>query len=194
MARSDEQLMAAYVAGDTAAFRELFTRYAPLLQGVMRKRLGNAAEVDDLVQQTFLHLHRARHDFREGAKLRPWLFTIAFNLQRELFRRRTRRPEDPTDRANGFVGRPGGHDRVDAAKDLSHALDRLPPEQREVIILHWFEDLSFAEIATAVQASLSAVKVRAHRGYQSLRAMLENGNSKPSSDIRTEAGRSTEES
>jgi len=68
---SDEELMAAYIAGDKAAFRELFRRYAPLLQRAMARDLRSPEEANDLVQQTFLHLHRSRLDFEPGRKLKP---------------------------------------------------------------------------------------------------------------------------
>jgi len=86
--RSDEQLMSAYVAGDSAAFRVIFERYAPLLTRAMLRELYAREEASDLVQQTFLQLHRARKDFDPGQKLKPWIFTIALNLKREHFRRR----------------------------------------------------------------------------------------------------------
>ena len=171
---SDEELMQAYTTGDDAAFDELFTRYAPMLLRVIQRQLRSQEEANDLVQQTFLQLHRARHDFRSDAKLRPWLFTIALNLKREHFRRVKRRPEvelvldghaDPTALENGV-------DRYEAAKTLDYALEKLPETQREVIELHWFGEFSFNEIATLVGASLSAVKVRAHRGYRTLRETL----------------------
>ena len=84
--------MAAYVGGDRSAFAVLFERYAPRLLRLMQRDLGRGEDAHDLVQQTFLQLHRARRDFRAGAKLRPWLFTIALNLKRQHFRRQGRRP------------------------------------------------------------------------------------------------------
>jgi DNA-directed RNA polymerase specialized sigma24 family protein len=95
--RSDEQLMAAYVAGDGAAFRVIFERYAPVLMRAMLRELYVREEANDLVQQTFLQLHRARADFDAGQKLKPWIFTIAMNLKREYFRRKKRRPERSLD-------------------------------------------------------------------------------------------------
>jgi len=68
--KSDEELMAAYVAGDQAAFEELFRRYAPALLRVIGRQLSSPGEAHDLVQQTFLQLHRARYDFKPGARLR----------------------------------------------------------------------------------------------------------------------------
>src|SRR3982750_2320538 len=85
--------MAAYVAGDSAAFRVIFERYGPLLLRAMLRELYVREEANDLVQQTFLQLHRARADFDHGQKLKPWVFTIALNLKREYFRRKKARPE-----------------------------------------------------------------------------------------------------
>ena len=95
---SDEELMAAYIAGDRAAFRELFQRYAPLLERAMARDLRSTEEANDLVQQTFLHLHRSRLDFEPGRKLKPWIFTITLNLKREFFRRSKRRQKAATGR------------------------------------------------------------------------------------------------
>src|SRR5205823_3397947 len=84
--RTDDELMAAYLAGETAAFDELFRRYAlPLLRS-LRRRLP-AEDANDVVQQTFLQLHRCRFDYLPGAGVRPWIYTIAFNLQRRQARR-----------------------------------------------------------------------------------------------------------
>ena len=166
--------MAAYSAGDKAAFRELFQRYAPLLQRAMARDLRSAEEANDLVQQTFLHLHRSRLDFEPGRKLKPWVFTIALNLKREFFRRSKRRHETSLedDRvAEPFEG-PRGQERSDAARETARALRLLPAEHREVIELHWFGGLSFPEVAEAVGSTVAAVKVRAHRGYVALRAHL----------------------
>jgi RNA polymerase sigma factor (sigma-70 family) len=167
---SDEELMAAYVAGDERAFRALFERYADLLFAVLRRSLPQPEDARDLVQRTFLHLHRARLDYRAGAPVRPWLFTIAMNLKREHFRGRARRPEEPLATEPATSARD-----PEAIADDSHvrkALASLPDGQREVIALHWFAGLSFGEVAQIVGASLTAVKVRAHRGYGRLRELL----------------------
>ncbi len=166
--------MAAYVAGDKAAFRELFQRYAPLLQRTMARDLRTPEEAHDLVQQTFLHLHRSRLDFEPGRKLKPWIFTIALNLKREHFRRSRRRQETSLDddRAPEPFEGPRGQERSDAARETARALEGLPPDHREVIELHWFGGLSFPEVAEAVGSTVAAVKVRAHRGYVALREKL----------------------
>lgn len=177
---TDEQLMVAYASGDQSAFRELFRRYAPVLQRVMRHQLFRADDADDLVQQTFLQLHRSRHDFKAEYRLRPWVFTIALNLKREYFRRVGRRPEVLTEPEAVAEHLPGssGHGRTEAAQAVEYALRQLPEDQREVIALHWLADIPLPEVAGLVGASLSAVKVRAHRGYAAMRKALAAGNPK----------------
>ncbi len=172
--RSDEELMAAYVAGNAAAFRVIFERYAPLLLRAMLRELYMREEANDLVQQTFLQLHRARADFDASQKLKPWVFTIAMNLKREYFRRKKRRPERSLDAESTIEPAVAalGAARVEARHTLARVMQDLPADQREVIELHWFDGLEFPEVAQVVGASVSAVKVRAHRGYVRLRQAL----------------------
>lgn len=162
--------MAAYVAGDDGAFDELFRRYAPLLERAMRRRLPSASDAQDVVQQTFLQLHRARFDFDGSRRFRPWLFTIAFNLQRELSRSRARKPTTSLEPDHPSPARAASTD----VEDVHRALASLPEQTREVITLHWLEGLSFADVAILVGASEGAVKVRAHRGYEALRRFFEH--------------------
>jgi len=184
----------AYASGDSVAFQELFRRYAPLLQRMLLRQLRVREEAHDLLQQTFLQLHRARLDFDARQRFRPWIFTIALNLKREHWRRARRRPEAPLDDAMlaelGVDAR--GAKRWEARRDLLHGLATLRPEQREVIELHWFEGLSFGEIGACLGLTANAVKVRAHRGYVGLRERLgddlppleaESGNREPSPGI-----------
>jgi len=185
--RSDEELMAAYVEGDATAFRTLFDRYAPLLQRVFLRRMRTPELARDLVQQTFLQLHRARNDFRPDALVRPWLMTIAMNLFREHYRRSARRPESLIDPVGALEPResPHGQERSDIRRDLAGALAKLPEDQREVVMLHWFDGLSFPEIAEMVGATPGAVRVRAHRAYATLRELLEDDrNGSGLSDVR----------
>ena len=170
---SDEALMERYVVGgERAAFEALFRRYAPRLHGFFLRQAGAREVANDLVQQTFLHVHRARADFALGRSVRPWIYTIALNVRREHQRRRHRKPEvshDPVAHGVPSVA-PSTSSRTDRL--VQRALQQLNPQQREVILLHYYEDLSFPEIAELVGASLSAVKVRAHRGYERLRELL----------------------
>src|SRR5215471_9549398 len=92
--RSDEMLMAAYVTGDRPAFTTLFDRLAPRLHRFFRRSFGNDATADDLLQQTFLKIHRARDSYRRDLKVAPWAFAIAARVRLDELRRRKRIPED----------------------------------------------------------------------------------------------------
>ncbi len=166
--------MRRYVEGaDKSAFEALFRRYSSRLHGMFLRALGNPDASKDLVQQTFLQVHRARRDFDLSRRFRPWLYTIAFNLRREHFRRRGRKPEvqyDPIAHGEPSVMSAA---TTPTERLVRRALGQLPESQRDVIVLHWYEQLPFADIAVTVGASLSAVKVRAHRGYKTLRVLLE---------------------
>src|SRR5262245_39622627 len=126
--------MAAYIAGDAAAFRELFGRYSAPLYRMLLRDLHRPEDARDLVQQTFLHVHRARNDFDARQRFRPWAFTIAINLKREHFRRLRRRPESSLDADPGLEPAAPGHgDRSEARQAIQRGLAALPPDQREVI-------------------------------------------------------------
>jgi RNA polymerase sigma-70 factor (ECF subfamily) len=170
-AASDEELMARYREGEPAAFRALFERYAPLLLRVLSRDLARSSEAEDLVQQTFLQVHRARNDFDPSRRFRPWIITIALNLKREHFRAARRTPVSTGVAPEPSVP-PRDHERVDARQSVAWALERIPGDQREVIELHWFEGLSFGDVARCLGIGAVAAKVRAHRGYSRLRALL----------------------
>jgi RNA polymerase sigma-70 factor (ECF subfamily) len=89
---SDEALMQRYLAGDVGAFEALFARLAPRVHGFFLRSFRESAVADDLLQATFLKLHRARTAYRRGDPLRPWVFTIAANVRLDELRRRYRVP------------------------------------------------------------------------------------------------------
>ena len=168
--------MRAYVAGDMTAHRALFARFAPQIRAAAMGALRSPADADEVVQQTFLQLHRARQDYRPDARVRPWVITIARNLIRDVFRRRGRAKEVPLVFEGGLEPSAPAELPLERAEDASlvrRALETLPHDQRKAIELHWWEGRPFAEVAALVGASETAVKVRAHRGYKRMRAWLE---------------------
>ena len=182
---TDEELMKRYVKrGDRAAFEALFSRYAGRLQGMFMRHIGNRDVANDLVQQTFMHFHRARKDFNLDRTVRPWIYTIALNVRREHMRRRARKKEVSLDPI--VHGEPSIDPATTTQTDrlVQRALQQLTDQQREVIVLHYYNDLSFPEISKIVGASLSAVKVRAHRGYEKLRKILKEGVPHPETPTR----------
>lgn len=170
---SDEELMRRYVErGDARAFEALFSRYASRLHGLFMRSAGTRDLAADLVQKTFMHVHRARADFQQGRPFRPWIYTIALNVRREEARKRARSREVPV--STDDVREPSVQPEARSATDrlVQRALGQLNDGQREVILLHWYEGLSFPEIAEMLGATVSAVKVRAHRAYGELRRIL----------------------
>jgi RNA polymerase sigma factor (sigma-70 family) len=169
---SDETLYLEHIAGDSEAFKALFARYAGRLAAVMKHRGLSDVDAQDLVQQTFLHLHQARHDFKVGLPLRPWLWTIAFNLLRSNRRGHGRLLQhvERSSRPSQVHGATVAEDR----EGVRQAILRLSAKEQEVVLLHWYEGLTFSEIAAVLHATEAAVKVRAHRAYQRLRQLLDD--------------------
>ncbi|MFO0748523.1 MAG: RNA polymerase sigma factor [Myxococcota bacterium] len=171
--------MAAYAAGDDRPLGPLFRALAPRVLAFFRKTTDPAL-AEDLLQMTFMRLHAARHTYRPGARVRPWLFTIAARVRVDELRRRHLLPRPATDEemdrlvaalgapVPGEASEPSGRDRR-----VREAVDGLPASQRVVIQLHRFEGLSFGEIAQALGVSEGAARVRACRAYEALRQRLQ---------------------
>lgn len=173
---TDDLLFDRWLDGDDAAFRALYERLAPIVLRVAAKHGLGPSDAKDVVQQTFLGVHRARADFRRGAPLRPWFFTIAFNVVRQHHRARTVRVMEPL-AVDGYddpiyEAPEPERDPAEVADCVRGAISRLPDGQRRVIELHWLERLPFAEVAALVGSTEGAVRVRAHRGYEALRQIL----------------------
>lgn len=163
--------MARYVdGGDRAAFQMLFARYGGRLQGFFVRGTGDREVAADLVQTTFLHVHRARRDFDPKRAFRPWLFAIAANARREHWRRRKRRPETPLEPSHERSVPPEASTATDRL--VRRAVEDLPTNQKDVVLLRWYAGLTFPEIATTLGIQTSAAKVRAHRATKALRALL----------------------
>ena len=164
--------MMRFCDGDPQAFEVLFARHGAPVHRFLARASGNPEAADDLTQATFLSLVKARERFRAGARFKPWLYAIALNAARDWRRRHcellTREGTLPTSIADDS---PAPSD-AGLEKAVRAALGKLPANQREAILLHRYEGLSFAEVAEALGASETAVKVRAHRGYERLRVML----------------------
>src|SRR6516162_2593042 len=96
---TDEKLMAAYVAGDGRAFEQLFARLAPRLHRFFRRSFRAQATADDLLQITFLKLHKARDTYKPDMRVAPWAFAIAARVRLDEFRKRKRLAEDGDEEA-----------------------------------------------------------------------------------------------
>ena len=182
MEPTDEELMSRWVLGEVQAFEQLFARLAPRVHGFFLRSLRDPSVADDLLQVTFMKVHRAREQYRPGLLLKPWLFAIAARVRLDELRRRKRMPEDAdeevlarADEAEAAAGvdEAGAADaRGELQERVRGALERLPENQRAVIHLHRYEGLTFPEIAQILGTTPGAVKLRAFRGYERLRVEL----------------------
>jgi RNA polymerase sigma factor (sigma-70 family) len=167
-----------YAAGDLAAFEALFARVAPRVHGFFVRSFGDVPLADDLLQVTFMKLHRARSNYRNGSPLRSWLFSIAAHVRLDELRRRRRLREDvdaDTIERMADEHRDGpevASDLADVASAVRAAVGRLPEGQRVVVHLHRLEGMSFGDIAQMLGVTEGAVRQRAFRGYVALRKEL----------------------
>src|SRR6516225_7224671 len=168
----DETLMAAYVAGDRRAFEQLFARLAPRLHRFFRRSFGAEATADDLLQITFLKLHKARATYKPDMRVAPWAFTIAARVRLDEFRKRKRLAEERDEEARAAEALEEGTIDGDTADAVRRAVDALPESQRVVIHLNRFEGMTFAEIARVLGTTEGAIKLRAFRAYGALRQAL----------------------
>jgi RNA polymerase sigma-70 factor (ECF subfamily) len=172
--------MMAYVSGERAAFEQLFSLLAPPVHAFFLRCFRDVASADELLQETFLKVHRGRASYRPELPLRPWVFTIAAHVRRDEIRRRRRIKEEcdeeqlaAADEAEAIEQAALADDgSADAAQQVREALDRLPESQRVVVHLHRYEGMTFGEIAKVLGTSEVAVRARAFRAYEQLRRAL----------------------
>jgi RNA polymerase sigma-70 factor (ECF subfamily) len=165
--------------GDAAAFAEIVRRYQHAVHRVAYALTRNAADSDDLAQETFVRAYKALDRFRVGEPLYPWLARIATNLAFSLFRSRKRRPETPLEPLIES-GRQWGvnDDPADAAAEeerrrhMQHAFAQLSPEHQAVLTLRVVEDLAYEEIARALNIPVGTVMSRLSRARAELKSRL----------------------
>ncbi len=178
--RSDEQLMAAVMAGDQVALAMLVTRHhAPLLGYLYRLVGGDRPLAEDLVQETLLHVLRQR-TYQSDRPFKPWLYTIATNLTRDYFksaamRQCWRRGDEEEALLHLYDSTAGPEERALAAEQGSEvraALAQLREEYRVVLLLRFYQGFSLQEIAETLHIPLGTVKSRLSVGVHRLRTML----------------------
>jgi RNA polymerase sigma-70 factor (ECF subfamily) len=169
--------MLAWQAGEEAAFDRLVTAYSGRLFALFTRFLGPVPEREDMVQETFLRVLRAREGYQPTARFSTWLYRIAFNLS--VNRSERTRPTTSLD-AHPFAPPaqpsdepPESHlERDDVVRAVRAAIAALPETQRAALILARYEELSFAEIAVVLGSTEKAVKSLVHRARENLRAEL----------------------
>lgn len=183
----DIRLMLLVRDDQPGAFEELVGRYQHRLVAVMNHLVGNSEEAEDLAQEVFLRVYRARKKYHPRSKFSTWLFTIANNLALNSIRSRQRKPVVPLNvHESGPLGpRPqeqlvhdpgtGPQQRVqkdELAERIRAALDTLNERQKMAVVLNKFEDMNYAEIAEVMGLTTKAVKSLLSRARMNLRAAL----------------------
>jgi RNA polymerase sigma-70 factor, ECF subfamily len=184
MARSDVQLMLEAKAGNDASFEHLLQRYRTPLVNFLYRMVRDSATAEDLAQEVFLRVYRARHGYEASAKFTTWLFRIATNLALNRIRdTRYRQMEVSLDvRAEDdqpVMELPARELRVDQIlieRDrtviIRRAVEALPEKQRIAVLLHKYEEMDYCEIAKVLECSEAALKSLLFRAYETLRVQL----------------------
>jgi RNA polymerase sigma-70 factor (ECF subfamily) len=189
MARTDVQLMLDVKAGDEQSFALLLHRYRTPLVNFLFRMVRNREQAEDLAQEVFIRVYRARADYVPSAKFTTWLFRIATNLALNSVRdTRHQRMEVSLDAPVTLDSEQGDQRTLDVAEKnpnieehlvqeaqrdmIRHAIDKLPEKQRAAVLLHKYQDLDYGEISKILSCSESALKSLLFRAYETLRVEL----------------------
>lgn len=186
----DVQLMLRVREGDEAAFAELVRRYQNRLLSVFMHLVGDAAVSEDLTQEVFLRIYRARNGYQPTARFSTWVFRIAHNLASNSRRSKGRRREVPLkpvesgplpvvgpreqllkERSSLMPARQ--LDRLELREHVQAAMESLNDRQRMALLLHKFEEMSYDDIAETMEMTPAAIKSLLSRARENLRTQLE---------------------
>jgi RNA polymerase sigma-70 factor (ECF subfamily) len=187
MERSDVQLMLDVKAGDEVSFELLLRKYRTPLVHYLGRMMGDLAAAEDLAQEVFLRVYRARSQYSPSAKFTTWMFRIATNLALNArrdgrYRQMEVSIQDGQYSEDGEVrflqipdGQPGAEQRL-VARDRSdlirRAVEELPEKQCAAVVLHKYEEMDYDQIAAILGCSESALKSLLFRAYETLRVKL----------------------
>lgn len=177
-AATDEQLLQRFRSGQVSAFEELVERYRLELFHFLARFCGNRTAAEDLFQEAFLQVHLSAETFDISRKFRPWLFTIAANKARDYLRRNNRRPTPqlsaPIDEsgddsrsfedllAGDFPLPPEEAEKQETRDLVKQVVGEMPDHLREMLLLAYFQQLAYKEIADMLKIPLGTVKSRLH--------------------------------
>ena len=175
---SDETLMLAYAAGDAAAFEQLYARHRGKLYRYLQRQLRDNAVADELFQDVWQRVIASRSGWKPDAGFATWLYTIAHHRLGDHWRSLKHRPSAPADADERMarVADPDTPERVlsefERRRQLQLALDDLPEEQREVLLLRLEQELTLEEIGDITGVGRETVKSRLRYAMDKLRSRL----------------------
>ena len=185
----DERLFEKYQAGDELAFREILNRYEPSIRGFLHKRLKDEERVQDLTQDTFLRVHRARDRYDSARKFSTWIYTIASNLLKNEYRNRSRRRETSfsdlrkDNASQGNASRPIEFESDTADPEqlayqselrdaIRDAIERMDEHHRIPFVMREVEDRTYEEISEAIGVPVGTVKSRLFRARNAFQQLF----------------------
>ena len=167
-------LMVRYQQGDAAAVDTLVANLSPALLRFCWRAAMSRSDAEDLLQDCWLRIHRARHTYLSSEPLLPWIFAVARHTRLDAYRRRRRLGA----REVLVAENPEPHSPTPPPEtNVMDLVNRLPDGQREVIVMLKVVGMSLEEVAAATSSTAGAVKQKAHRAYAALRRMLAAGSS-----------------
>lgn len=175
-----QALMIATQKGDGQAYAKLLKEILPLLTAFIKKRVFDASQVDDVVQNVLLGIHTARSSYDPSQPFTPWLYAITRYKVLDYIRHTSRYTDnislDSEQIETFFSVDANTQERSELQKDLAKAMNMLPKKQQQIVTLMKIQGFSAAEVALKLDMSLSAVKVAAHRAYKTLEGALKDMN------------------
>ena len=177
---TDDQLMMRAADGDETALRALIERWERPVFAFLVRMLGSPEEAEDLCQDTFMRVISAANRYRPEGRFQSWLFRIAGNLARKRLRRRKilrwlplggEHHETPDPGPDPLKALANGQER----ERVRAAVERLPDRQREALVLKRYQDMSYQEIADAMDTSVASVQMLLHRAMDALKRDLTRG-------------------
>ncbi len=169
------ELMIRYQHADATAVEEFVNRLSPRLLRFLAWPQLNPRDAEDLLQDCWLRIHRARHTYRSSQPVLPWIFAIARHTRLDGYRKRRRLESRET-----LVAEVPEHVAMETASrapgdDILKLIETLPRSQRDVIVMLKVSGMTLEEVARAIGSSVGSVKQKAHRAYAKLRELLPKG-------------------
>jgi RNA polymerase sigma-70 factor, ECF subfamily len=167
-----EMLMVRYQAGDFTAASVLIDRLSPRLYRFFAAQLGSRYDADDLLQETWLRIHKVRHTYRPGEPALPWFYAIARHIRVDHYRKSIR--ASSSERQLEAMAKTAAviKERPDQADDLAALLAPLSEGERDVLQMLKVAGMSLEEVARATSSTVGSVKQKVHRAYKKLRSTL----------------------
>jgi RNA polymerase sigma factor (sigma-70 family) len=172
----EAEVAAGFAAGDPDMVRVVYQTYGRLVYSVAYKVLGDVGLAEDATQQTFVQAWRAAASYDPSRALGPWLATIARRAAVDVFRRNRRHESlDGVDAADpALISQPPSPEQIYDVWEVRRALDTLPAEDRELIRLQHYRELTHAEIAQRLAIPIGTVKSRTFRAHKRLAGLLDH--------------------